>query len=67
MQRSAALTAAGHPHTVLPLPGMGHMVTDAPVIESVLRLELDFLARALDMAYRIPEPVSPRPPRQARG
>ncbi|MEV6011741.1 prolyl oligopeptidase family serine peptidase [Streptomyces sp. NPDC051976] len=62
MRLSAALTAAGRPHTVLPLPGMNHMITDTPAIASVLPLEMDFLARALGMPYRADVPVE-RPPR----
>jgi dipeptidyl-peptidase 4 len=44
---SAALVAAGRPHTVLPLSGATHMVSQAEITENVLRLELDFLRRAL--------------------
>ena len=44
---SAALVAAGRPHTVLPLSGATHMVSQAEMTENVLRLELDFLRRSL--------------------
>ena len=44
---SAALVAAGRPHTVLPLSGTTHMLAQAEITENVLRLELDFLRRAL--------------------
>jgi dipeptidyl-peptidase-4 len=44
---SAALVAAGRPHTVLPLSGATHMVSEAEITENVLRLELDFLRSSL--------------------
>jgi dipeptidyl-peptidase-4 len=44
---SAALLAAGRPHTVLPLSGTTHMLARPEVTENLLRLELDFLRRAL--------------------
>ncbi|MEO3751340.1 prolyl oligopeptidase family serine peptidase [Streptomyces sp. B6B3] len=44
---SAALLAAGRPHTVLPLPGVGHLVDREGTADALLRLELDFLRRAL--------------------
>lgn len=40
---SGALTAAGRPHTVLPLSGVTHFTPDEVVAENKLRLELDFL------------------------
>ena len=40
---SGALTAAGRPHTVIPLSGVTHMTPDEVVAENKLRLELDFL------------------------
>jgi dipeptidyl-peptidase 4 len=44
---SAALLAAGRPHTVLPLSGVTHMTPREDVAENLLLLELDFLKRAL--------------------
>ncbi len=44
---SAALLAAGRPHTVLPLPGSGHLVTEEGVADRLLLLELDFLKKTL--------------------
>jgi dipeptidyl-peptidase-4 len=46
---SAALLAAGRPHAVLPLPGMTHSVVQEEVAANLLRLEADFLLRALGM------------------
>ncbi|MFC4472774.1 prolyl oligopeptidase family serine peptidase [Streptomyces xiangluensis] len=43
---SAALLAAGRPHTVLPLPGSTHLVTQEGVIDTLLRLDLDFIKTA---------------------
>lgn len=40
---SAALTAAGRPHSVLPLSGITHMTPDEVVAENKLHLELEFL------------------------
>ncbi len=44
---SAALLAAGRPHTLLPLPGVGHLVDREGTADTLLRIELDFLQRAL--------------------
>lgn len=44
---SAALTAAGRPHQVLPLSGVTHMTPQIEVAENKLLLELDFLTRSL--------------------
>ncbi len=44
---SAALTAAGRPHQVLPLSGVTHMTPQVEVAENKLLLELDFLTRSL--------------------
>ncbi|MBT2492939.1 S9 family peptidase [Streptomyces sp. ISL-96] len=44
---SAALLAAGRPHSVLPLPGASHLVTQEGVADSLLLLELDFLKKSL--------------------
>ncbi|GAA3826975.1 prolyl oligopeptidase family serine peptidase [Sphaerisporangium flaviroseum] len=51
---STALTAAGRPHTVLPLPGMTHMASQEAVAENLLLLQLDFLKRSLAMEDRDP-------------
>ncbi|MGI3224462.1 prolyl oligopeptidase family serine peptidase [Streptomyces sp. GTA36] len=45
---SAALLAAGRPHTVLPLPGATHSVTQEGVIDTLLRLDLDFIKKSLN-------------------
>ena len=42
LQLSAALTAAGRPHQVLPLPGVSHMTPQEAITENLLRLELEF-------------------------
>jgi dipeptidyl-peptidase-4 len=47
LQLSAMLTAAGRPHTVLPLSGVTHMTPQEEVAENLLLLQLDFLRRAL--------------------
>ncbi|MEU3227951.1 alpha/beta fold hydrolase [Streptomyces sp. NPDC006976] len=44
---SAALLAAGRPHTVLPLSGAGHLVGRDATASGLLRLELDFLRKSL--------------------
>ncbi|MET9518088.1 prolyl oligopeptidase family serine peptidase [Streptomyces sp. NPDC002994] len=44
---SAALLAAGRPHSVLPLPGASHLVTKEGVADTLLLLELDFLKKSL--------------------
>jgi dipeptidyl-peptidase-4 len=47
LRLSAALLAAGKPHTVLPLPAASHMPTDTHVVESLFALQADFLGRVL--------------------
>jgi dipeptidyl-peptidase-4 len=47
LQLSAALTAAGRPHQVLPLPGVSHMTPQESVAEHLLRLELAFFQEHL--------------------
>ena len=47
LRLSAALLAAGYPHTVLPLSGITHMASQETVAENLLLLQLDFLRRAL--------------------
>jgi dipeptidyl-peptidase-4 len=38
-----ALLAAGRPHRVLPLPGSTRLGTQEGVIDTLLRLDLDFI------------------------
>ncbi|WP_404191336.1 S9 family peptidase [Streptomyces tauricus] len=45
---SAALLAAGRPHTVLPLAGATHLVAQEGVIDTLLRMDLDFIKKSLD-------------------
>ncbi|MEV5488937.1 prolyl oligopeptidase family serine peptidase [Streptomyces bobili] len=47
LRLSSALLAAGRPHEVLPLAGVTHMTPQETVAENLLRLQLDFLRRAL--------------------
>jgi dipeptidyl-peptidase-4 len=47
LRLSAALLAAGYPHSVLPLSGVTHMASQEAVAENLLLLQLDFLRRAL--------------------
>jgi len=47
LRLSAALLAAGRPHSVLPLPGVGHATGRPGVADRLLRAELDFLGSAL--------------------
>jgi dipeptidyl-peptidase-4 len=47
LQLSAALLAAGRPHSVLPLTGVTHMASSADVAENLALLQLDFLRKAL--------------------
>ena len=47
LRLSAALLAAGKPHSVLPLPGVSHMAAQEGVAENLLRFQLDFLKKAL--------------------
>ncbi|EPH46751.1 prolyl oligopeptidase family serine peptidase [Streptomyces aurantiacus] len=48
LRLSAALLAAGRPHTVLPLPGASHLVDREDVAANLLNLELDFLQKSLN-------------------
>ena len=48
LRLSAALMAAGRPHTVLPLSGVTHMASQEEVAENLLLLQVDFLRQALD-------------------
>lgn len=52
LRLSAALLAAGRPHSVLPLPGVGHLVAREGVADALLRYELRFLKDALGVADR---------------
>jgi dipeptidyl-peptidase-4 len=47
LRLSAALLAAGRPHSVLPLTGVTHMATQEDVAENLLLLQVEFLHRAL--------------------
>lgn len=47
LRLSAALLAAGRPHTVLPLSGVTHMTPQETVAENLLLLQVDFLKHAL--------------------
>jgi dipeptidyl-peptidase 4 len=47
LRLSAALLAAGRPHTVLPLSGVTHMARQDEVAENLLLLQVDFLKNAL--------------------
>ena len=47
LRLSAALTAAGRPHSFLPLLNVTHMTPQPQVAENRLRLELEFLHRSL--------------------
>jgi dipeptidyl-peptidase-4 len=47
LQLSAALTAAGRPHEVLPLPGVSHMTPGESITENLLRIESAFFRRHL--------------------
>jgi dipeptidyl-peptidase-4 len=47
LRLSGALLAAGRPHEVLLLPGIGHQAIGSPVTEPVLRREAQFFQRHL--------------------
>ncbi len=47
LRMSAALLAAGKPHSVLPLSGVTHMASQEDVAENLLLLQVDFLRRSL--------------------
>ncbi|MFE7130418.1 prolyl oligopeptidase family serine peptidase [Streptomyces sp. NPDC057638] len=49
LRLSAALLEAGREHSVLPLPGTGHLVTRREQMRGLLLRELEFLARSLDL------------------
>jgi dipeptidyl-peptidase-4 len=50
LRLSAALLAAGRPHTVLPLSGVTHLAAQEEVAENLLLLEVNFLRQALSRA-----------------
>ncbi len=47
LRLSAALLAAGKPHTVLPLSGVTHMTPQEEVAENLKLVQMDFLRRSL--------------------
>jgi len=47
LRLSAALLEAGRPHDVLPLSGVTHMTPQDVVAENKLRLQVEWLDRAL--------------------
>jgi dipeptidyl-peptidase-4 len=47
LRLSAALLAAGRPHTVIPLSGVTHMTPQEIVAENLLLLEIEFFHRVL--------------------
>jgi dipeptidyl-peptidase 4 len=55
LRLSAALLAAGRPHTVLPLSGVTHMAAQEEVAENLLLLQVDFLRTALQRQTSTPE------------
>jgi dipeptidyl-peptidase-4 len=57
LRLSRALLAAGRPHEVLLLPGVGHAAVGSPGTENLLEHQLEFLRRHLGMA----------PPRPSEG
>jgi len=50
LRLSAALLGAGRTHVVLPISGATHMANDAVIAENLLRLELEFIRRALGIS-----------------
>jgi dipeptidyl-peptidase 4 len=52
---SSALTAAGRPHTVLPLQDATHMTPQEEIAENILILQAEFLERALDVEAYHPD------------
>ena len=47
LRLSAALLAAGRPHSVLPLAGVTHMASQEDVAANLVKLEVQFLRNAL--------------------
>jgi dipeptidyl-peptidase-4 len=54
LRLSAALLAAGKPHTVLPLSGVTHMASQEEVAENLLLLQVSFLRDALGGPWPTP-------------
>lgn len=52
LRLSAALLAAGRPHTVLPLPGVTHMTPQEVVAENLLKIQVRFLQDNLGVGAR---------------
>ena len=52
LRLSGALLAAGRPHEVLLLPGIGHQAMGTAVTGSLLRYQADFLRRHLGVPPR---------------
>ncbi|MFF1522686.1 prolyl oligopeptidase family serine peptidase [Streptomyces sp. NPDC058284] len=52
LRLSSALLAAGRPHTVLPLSGASHLLSQEDQAANLLRLELDFLNKHLKPTAR---------------
>ena len=52
LRLSAALLAAGRPHSVLPLTGVTHMASQEEVAENLFLLQVDFLRQALADSLR---------------
>src|SRR5204863_1577352 len=50
LRLSAALLAAGRPHSLLPLSGVTHIASAKPVEEGLLLAQVDFLRGALSRA-----------------
>ena len=67
LRLSRALTEAGRPHTVLPLPGVTHMTPQEEVAENLLLLQLRFLQDALGMQPLAPVEQQPRRDEGAAG
>ncbi|MDP9331124.1 MAG: prolyl oligopeptidase family serine peptidase [Actinomycetota bacterium] len=51
---SKAMTEAGRRHSMIPLSGIAHRPSDPTTAENMLKIEVDFLRRALDVAPRSP-------------
>jgi dipeptidyl-peptidase-4 len=49
LRLSAALLAAGRPHSVLPLSGVTHMTSQEDVAANLVKLEVEFLKNALQL------------------
>jgi dipeptidyl-peptidase 4 len=54
LRLSSALLAAGRPHELVLLPGVGHQAMDQPVTESLLRRQVRFLQHHLNVTPRDP-------------